>query len=314
MKKIDIPRPRPTRTFPEKFGREVAFFGSRERREPPRLGPIPFLITCALSGLALVAAVLLLGRLWKVSEVTAADGHHYTAALICESAAIEPGCEMLGFDASAVERRLRRALPLLDDIRIRKHINGRVSITVTEETELYYTRHNVNYYILSADDMEVLGVFSTDEEARRVGATYLGLPESARVRVGEKLSFVNLPYAPESAPQEWTTYEVETEEPTIENAYVLAFIEALHASALSDRVVGMDLSDRYDLLIVLDGHVRVQIGTMQELERKLTLVQRTLEADHAPVPDGMVTLVDVSDPARIVYRASPDVKLPVWGS
>ncbi len=314
MKKIRIPHPKKPRTFNEKFGRDVAFFGSREKHTPPSCGKWPFVSLCALGGIVFVVAVILLGGVWKVSEVTAEDGEYYTAASICEFAAIAPGSEMLGFDVRTVRARLRKSLPLLDDIRVRRHLDGTVSITVTEEENLYYTQHNLNYYILSADTHEVLGVYAQPDEAKRVGATYIGLPECTRVRVGEKLTFINLPYAPDSAPQEWTTYEVETDEPEQENAYVFDFIRQLTTSSVSDRIVGMELSDRYDLHVILDGRIRIQIGNMNELDRKLALAARVLADKKDPVPADMVALVDVSDPARVIYRISPDISLPDWAS
>jgi hypothetical protein len=227
---------------------------------------------------------------------------------------LEAGDTMLGFDSFAVVKRLKKALPLLDHVKVRKHLNGKVTITFSEVTELYYTRHNANYYIISAEDREVLGVFSNPNEARRVGAVYIGLPEATRVRVGEKLSFINLPYEPDSMPEELVTYELETDVPEVEHAYVFDFVEALMASPLASRVTGMELGDRYDIRLVLDGRILVKIGDMDELDRKLTMTERSLEdRAQAGKDDGSLpVLVDVSDPARIIHRASPDIQLPDW--
>ncbi len=315
MKRIDIPRPRRPRSFSEKFGREAAFFGSRAGKEAPRWGHIPLVMMCLLGATVLTVAILLLGRLWKVRAVSATDGQLYTAVALTECADVEAGDEMLGFDCAAVAKRLRERLPLLDDVKVRRHLNGTVSIHVTEQTSLYYTRHNMNYYILSADTREVLCVSATPDEARRVGAIYVGVPESARVRVGETLTFVNLPYASEDdTVAEYTTYEAETDEPEQEYAYVLECLEAIMDTPLAARVTGMELGDRYELYFVLDGHIKVRIGSMDELDRKLMLAERSLADKQAAggMTDTMPTLVDVSDPARIIHRSSPDIVLPDW--
>lgn len=314
MKRIHIPRPRKYRSFAEKFGRDAVFFGSREIHQKPDYGALPLLLLCMLGAAVLTVSVMLLGKLWKVNGITAEDGQLYTAATVLEYADIEVGDEMLGFDGFAVVKQLREHLPLLDEVKVRKHINGTVTISFTEVTRLYYTRHNVNYYIINAETHEVLCVSAKPDEARRVGAIYLGLPECARVRVGEKLTFVNLPYVPEIDAPELSTYELETEEPELENAYVFTFAETLMASPLSDLVVGMELGDRYDLWLVLSGGIRVRIGGMEELERKLTVAKRSIDDKmqagfHS---GGLPTLVDVSDPARIIHRTSPDIELPDW--
>jgi cell division septal protein FtsQ len=314
MKKIRIPR-RPKRLpFKAKFARDARPFGSGERYTSPDLGSIPLLLLCMLGVVILTAAVMLLGKLPKVTAVSAEDGTYYTAAAVLAHAGIEAGDEMLGFDGFAKAKELKKSLPLMDKVKIRKHLNGAVTVTFTEVERLYYTCHNQNYYLINAETHEVLSVAGDAAEARRVGAVYLGLPECTRVRVGEELTFINLPYAPETDAPEISTFELETYEPERENAYVFEFVEILMKSSVAERVVGMELGDRYDLWLVLRGGIRIRVGTMDELERKLTLADRSLKdkAASGGIPTGMPTLVDVSDPARIIHRSSPDVELPFW--
>ena len=314
MKKIRIPR-RPKRLpFKEKFARDARPFGSGERYTSPDLGSIPLLLLCMLGVVILTVGVMLLGKLPKVTSVSAEDGTYYTAAAVLAHAGIEAGDEMLGFDGFTKAKELKKSLPLMDRVKIRKHLNGSVTVSFTEVEKLYYTCHNQNYYIINAETREVLCVAGDATEARRVGAIYLGLPECTRVRVGEELTFINLPYAPETDSPDLSTYELETYEPERENAYVFEFVEILMNSSVAERVVGMELGDRFDLWLVLRGGIRIRVGTMDELERKLTLADRSLQdkAASGGIPAGMPTLVDVSDPARIIHRSSPDVELPFW--
>ena len=315
MKKISsIRRPKP-RPFEEKFSAEGEFFGSREKRIRPSVGRMPIILLCMLGGVALAGLALALSNLWEVTEVTAEGGLVYSASVVEEYSELKAGDKMLGFDNSAVVKRLKAGLPMLDRIKVRKHFSGEVTVTFEEITEVYYTCHNANYYLIAAEDREVLGVFSKPNEARRVGAVYIGLPEAARVRVGEELSFVNLPYEPDSAASDdLADYEIETDEPKVEYAYVTEFIDALMTSPLADRVTGMELGDRYDIWMVLDRRIKVRIGNMDELDRKLNLTERSLSdrAEEGRDDGSMPVLVDVSDPARTIHRASPDIELPVW--
>ena len=325
MKKLDLSGFRRPRSFAEKFSAEGEFFGSRERK---RTGCDPkwrLILLGMLGGAVLTGGILWGSGLWRVTEVAVADGQFYTASVIREYADITPGEAMLGFDGADVKARLRDGLPLLDDIRIRKGLGGKVTITYREISQAYYTCHNGNYYLINGEDLsaetagkegEVLGVFSNPKEARRVGAVYVGLPEAARVRVGEPLTFINLPYEPDSAPEDQVEYELETDEPAVEYAYVAAFMEALMTSPLAPRVTGMELGDRYDIRFVLDGRILVRVGSMDELDRKLSLAERSLEDREAAGKDDgtLPVLVDVSDPARIIHRSSPDVELPGWAT
>jgi hypothetical protein len=110
------------------------------------------------------------------------------------------------------------------------------------------------------------------------------------------------------------TYEIETDEPAVENAYVFEFVEALMTSPLAPRVTGMELGDRFDLWFVLDGSIKVKVGNMDELDRKLTVTERSLRdrAEEGFDAGGLPTLVDVSSPARIIHRTAPDIELPAW--
>ena len=82
MKKIRIPR-RPKRLpFKAKFARDARPFGSGERYTSPDLGSIPLLLLCMLGAVILTAAVMLLGKLPKVTAVSAEDGTYYTAAAV----------------------------------------------------------------------------------------------------------------------------------------------------------------------------------------------------------------------------------------
>ena len=316
MKKIiQSLRPR-TRPFEEKFSADNDFFGSREgeRKTLGNRKRYQRILLGMLGGVVLTGFILLLSGIWQVSEVSAPDGRFYSAAVVREFADVHAGDKMLGFDSRAVVKRLKSGLPLLDHIKVRKHLNGKVSITFEEITEVYYTCHNMNYYLISAEDHEVLGAFTNPNEARRVGAIYIGLPEATRVRVGEELSFINLPYEPDSVPENEVDYELETDEPKVEHAYVFAFVDALMNSPLAPRVTGMELGDRYDIWLVLDRRIKVRIGNMDELDRKLTWVERSLEnsAESGKDDGSLPILVDVSDPARIIHRASPDIELPDW--
>ena len=303
------------RSYDEKFGKGGRFFGSRRKKPALRVDRLPRVLLymlCASVGILLLLAA---STLWRVTEVTAEDGNFYSAAVVKEYAALEVGEDMMGFDAAAVAARLKAGLPLMENIRVIKHLSGKVSITFTEITEVYYTCHNANYYMISADDeREVLGVFPNANESRRVGAVYVGLPEAARVRVGEPLSFIVLPYEPDSAPQNQVDYEPETDEPEREYAYVTEFMDALMSSPLADRVTGMELADRYDIWFVLDRRIKVRIGDMDELDRKLILVERSLTDREMSegTDETLPLLVDVSDPARTIHRVSPDIDLPAW--
>lgn len=314
IRKINLPRrPRP-KPYTDKFSREGTYFGSPVGWRRGAAKHLLRLSLCCVVGMALILTVYLLSGLWRVTEIITHDGELYSAELVLLSIDVETGDDMLSFDTVTLAKDLRRAMPLMKNVKVRRHIDGRLTVHFEEETSVYYTQHHTNYYMISAETREVLCVDSRPVEAQRVGAVYLGLPEATRVRVGEEISFINLPYEPDSAPVELVTYELETDEPNVENAYVFEFAQALMSSPLAPRVTGMELGDRFDLWFVLDGCIKVRVGNMDELDRKLTVTERSLKdrAEEGFDAGGLPTLVDVSDPARIIHRTAPDIQLPAW--
>ncbi len=314
MKRPIIPRPRRARPFGAKFGRDSESFGGGRKPEPPPKTYLPQILICLGMALFLCLLICLLGQVPKVKEVRVTGGDIYSAEVMLQYVDVHTGDKLMAFDSGDIEAQMMEAMPLLADARVQKHISGNVTVTATEHRNLYYTCHNRNYYIFTSDSLRVLCALPDDSEARRVGAVYIGLPESARVRVGECVGFVNLPYAPETQSALFD-YEVETDVPEKENAYVEACIDALMSSSLAPRIKGLELSDRYDIWFVLDGQVRIRIGDVTELEDKLSTAIRALEERAASGVDAgeLPLLLDVSDPTRIIFRASPDVTIPAWG-
>lgn len=260
-----------------------------------------------LASMLMCASALWLGSLWKIGEVTV-EGHSlYAAEAICQRSGLITGREYLGVDSWTAERRIRRAFPLVEDVKVTKHLNGSVTVTVTEYTDLYYTRHNENYYIIAAKDRQVLQVSAGSTLYREMGATYIGLPSEAHVRVGEALSYAYLPYQSGEAE---TLYDTRAEDANEEFAYVWDAVNTVMSWTLADRVTGMELSDRYAMYIILDGRIKVTVGKGKDLARQLDRAARILEEE---LPDGnLPVILNVSDPTSASIREDSTLDLPAW--
>lgn len=270
-----------------------------------------YLITAGalLAAMLLCSLALWIGSLWKITEVTVQGNGLYAAEAICQRSGLLSGQEFLGVDAGTAARRIRDAFPLVETVKVKKHLNGSVTVTISEYTDLYYTKHNENYYIIAAKDRKVLQVAAGDTLYRDMGATYVGLPAEARVRVGEILSYAYLPYQNDEAE---TLYDTRAEDANDEYAYVWEVVETVMSWSLSDRVTGMELSDRYAMYIILDGRIKVTVGKKNDLTRKLDRAARILETE---LPDGdLPVILNVTDPSSATIREDADAAWPDWAS
>ena len=298
-----------TRSFDYKFGRNTPWRG--KGNTPLWPWKLCFWgLLCLISAIVLTAALLLLTNLWKVSAVKV-EGHvQYTEEELIEASGIRIGESMGDFSRTGIAENFRESYPLIRSVKVQRKLNGTVVLKVTEETELYYTCHRSNYYLIAANDLTVLGISSYGDEYKGYGALYLGLPEEARLTVGEKVRFEYLPYEPVSQPEEMATFEIETDEAEKEYDYTWDFIEKIEASPMNGRITGMDVSDRYDLYLVFDGHIKIRFGNTKNLEDKIKLAV-TILTDKISSSQ-MPALLDVSDIKKGIFRENNDIKLPEW--
>ncbi len=298
-----------TRSFDKKFGRNSPWRGKGNTPLWPWKACFWTLLVLIIA-LVLTATLLLLSNLWKVSAVKVEGTVQYDAEVLAEASGIRVGDGMSGFSRQEITEKLQADYPLVRSVKVHRKLNGQVILKITEETALYYTCHRSNYYLVSAEDLTVLGISSYGDEYQGYGAVYLGFPEEARLTVGEKVRFEYLPYEPVSRPEELATFEIETDEAEKEYDYVWEFAEKVEASPMKGRITGMELSDKYDLYLVFDGHIKIRFGNMKNLEDKIELAVTILskEVDGSTMP----SLLDVSDLQKATFRESNDIVLPEW--
>ena len=262
-----------------------------------------------LAMLILSCTVLGVSYAWLVTDIRVEGASRYRADDLREALGVRTDDLMLGFSASDTERSLRKQFPLLASASLHRALDGTLTLTVREEETLLYTRHYRNYYLLSATTLRVIAVDATPDAWLGYAPAYIGLPEQARLRVGDTLTFAFLPYPGERESGNVATYEVETATAGEEFAYVDEVRTAILNSSLARHVTGMELSDRYDLWFLLDGKIKIRLGNTDRLADKLSLAATVLAKQTEPSGPA---LLDASDPAAVTYREAPDITLPDW--
>lgn len=298
-----------SRSFVEKFGRNVPFGGKKAPAVLPWRILFWVIFGCGI-GMILTAVILWLATFWKVSSVSVEGSVFHDNEYILETANIQEGALMLGFDAADVERELKEAYPILRSVKVGRGLDGHVTLKVTEEEKLYYTCHHVNYYLISGDGLKVLDVSATYDLYAAYGAMYIEFPEEVSLRVGKKIDYEFLSYRPEDKPQEVSTYEIETGTAEEEFAYVMTLVNHLEESAFANLLTGVDASDRYDVYFVCNGNIKVRLGKMEQIDRKLEQAAYLITNEMSNA--GHTTVVDVSNPATSTLRENPEIELPWW--
>ena len=298
-----------SRSFAQKFSRNTPWGGKGSTPVTP-WRVLFWVVFCSGVGMVLAVTITLLATCWKVSDVSVEGSDFHDSADILDIANIQNGDLMLGFDAGDVADALKTEYPILSSVKVRRGLNGHVTLQVKEHEHLYYTCHHMNYYLISGNNMKVLAISSTGDLYAAYGAVYLGFPEEVSLQVGKRVSFAFLPYQPDNRPEEIFTYEVETGSPKEEYAYVDTLRETLEGSAFNAFLDGLDASDRFDLYFVFNDRIMVKLGSMEHLERKLEqavyIVNNELTSSEIPA------VIDVSNPAKSTLRQNPGLEMPNW--
>lgn len=296
--------------FERKFGKERPWGGKRKILLTPRRAAI--YIGLILGAMAVLGLMLIILGAVKITAVNVSGCLLYNDEHIIDSADLHKGDGYWDFDPAALEDEIMDELVYIKDVKVRRHINGSVSISVTEESNFYYTRHNVNYYLFSGDTWRVICADNVSDTFRALGATYLELPDDARIRVGEKLSFeysLHVDGTAEVPDEELTTPSGDANE---DYKYVFEVIKKANASKFAGKISHIGLSDRYGLYIAVGKNVMISLGTIDELERKLDAAYAVYEYHY----DSIIStgfngaIIEAADPAKTTFRESLNLNLP----
>ncbi len=210
--------------------------------------------------LLLVAALFVFGvyRLFfKINDIGIDGATLYSDQAILSAAGISEGDLLYSFDTSDVARSITFRCPYIKSVDVKLGIPNKVSLTLTEDTAVYYACIWGDWMKLSAG-LRVLEV-TTEEEARAAGLTMLTLPKVVYSVAGGVIEFEN-----------------SRDERFIRDALAKVEVSQL---ALSGKIDSIDLSSEYDITMEYDGKYLMEYGGEADLELKLLMGYKTVTSD-----------------------------------
>ena len=219
----------------------------------------------------LIGAVLLILPAFKVRKVIVKGNDFYTEEDIKNAAGIE-GKEIFATDWDAVLRDVE-SLPYVRSTNIKVRFST-VTIEVKEE-EIMVSNYGPYWYTLNRD-LRVLEI-SESEDLLPPG-TRITLPAVTGLRQGKTLEF---------------------RQTEIDRSYISLLLETLEKAESADRVTAVDVSQKFNLSVELDGTCRVILGNTEDLEIKLERADQILAEKHSA---GGYAEVNVSDLKSTTYR------------
>ena len=267
--------------------------GTRKDRQLPHR-KASYIVLRALIAVAIVVATALAVRLMllvvSIKDIEVSGPSFYTEEELCAAMEIEPGDALFGFKMGRAEKKLLETFPMLSEVTFHRSLGGKLTISVSEEQSSFFVFVSGNYYVLGRNDYRVL--YETEDIARlqEYGLYEISLPDVRVAFLGEVLEFG----------EEGQLY------------YLDALFDGLERSDFAGRITGVRAADRFNVSFIVDDKYNVTLGTISDLERKLSYLSRMMTSENSSIfksgKDAEVNLSNLKAPtARTVERINTTI-------
>ncbi|MFY9381911.1 MAG: FtsQ-type POTRA domain-containing protein [Eubacteriales bacterium] len=280
----------------EKLNRDAevaeAYIWTRRRRARARLYAI---IVICIALIALSSYVIYKGVFVVKSisvELPGDEASQYSELDIIAAAGITEGDGMFSFSSAKIKQAVIRVCPYISDVTIRRKYPDGILISVTEEKAVFYTVISGQYALVSPTFrvLEFIGGDDGVEDAARA-AEYVknaGLIKLKLPRVTEVIA--GFPIKLEASENNGEMEDI-----------VLTVLARVAQDDFIDRISVVGATNRFALYMVCDCKYRFELGSVDDLDVKMTLADKMLRDEiFATGNKGTLYLSDVTQPSVII--------------
>lgn len=226
------------------------------------------------AALAVVGLLLLILPTLRVKAITVTGNSVTSTAEILAASGVQVGDELFKLTQGEIADNIQSQFPTLG-VRVKRGLSE-ITIEITERGSAYIS-YSGHWFLLN-EDLTVVSM-SDDENAFRDYPRMM-LPSVARLSVGKAVQFA---------------------ENGIDRSYVSELLSLLKAEGMMSHVTYIDVREKFHVSYVLEGQIRVILGSLSEADLKLELTEEILGARFDN--DSPYVIVDVSDLKRTIFRA-----------
>jgi hypothetical protein len=154
------------------------------------------------------------------------------------------------------EKILLEKCPYLKSVEVKKKFPNKICFVVEERVLGWYLEVSDDYYALDYDLLVLLETYD-EESLKERGLTRLVLPEIESAICDRLPEFGH------------------GDEQLIRET--LKIIDSFRTSGIKERLTYLDLSNRFEIKLTIDGEFDVKLGDMKDIETKLATVTETIE-------------------------------------
>lgn len=209
-----------------------------------------------MSLLALICLALVFSRFIGVGEFEIKGETDYRLSELISKSGIRAGDMMSSVNERKAEKILLEKCPYLKSVEVKKKFPNKICFEVEERVLGWYLEVSEDYYALDYDLLVLLETYD-EESLKDRGLTKLVLPEIESV-ICDKLP--EFGHGDEQLIRE-----------------TLKIIDSFRTSGIKERLTYLDLSNRFEIKLTIDGEFDVKLGDMKDIETKLATVTETIE-------------------------------------
>lgn len=229
-----------------------------------------------ICGVILLLGILLtVLPLFRVNKIVVDGNSYYTAEQIISFSGISEGDEWFSLNGNSVANAVRSGGEYIDRVMVSSEFFFVIRITVVEK-KMMYTEHEGIYY---AFDDTFTVIRASEQAADFADFLYVELPEISGIREGYEIRFANA---------------------EMDMSYINELCSALAENGLLEHATKLDCEKKYGVSVELGGTLRLTLGSVKDLQEKLSLAEQILDDRRA---DGVqYVCLDVSDMQKSTYR------------
>ena len=212
----------------------------------------------ALCALALAVVIALASLFFSVRAFEVEGDTHYELGELIDLSGIRLGDRLYWLNKGRAEKKLLDSCPYLKDVKIKSKFPNKICFSVEERVAGWYVQIGDDLYALDYD-LKVIHETEKEEGLTVRGMTRLVLPELNSAIVGEYPGFA-------SGDEHLMT---ET----------LKIIDAVRTHSIKERLTYLDLSNRFEIKMTVDGAYDINFGDMEGYEDKLKLIVETISVE-----------------------------------
>lgn len=210
--------------------------------------------TVLLTAMAITAVMFVIMSFMKVGDIEIIGANPYDSFEIIQATQLKSSDNWSRVDTKALEEKLLREKKYLKSVEVKKKFPNKIVIRVEPKYARWYMDFEGVYYALD-DDMYVI-----DEITDVKGVTKLILP-NVRTALSDEVP-------------EFGQSEIETKE-TVKIIHTVS-----GNSAISSRLTVVDVSDRTNIRLVVDGKYDIVLGSSNDISGKLACAAEMLEQEN----------------------------------